>query len=87
MLELRTKLDADDMDRFDQKIDPMRIKITSIIRSLTQLCTTQVQSEEDRNIYDELYQAQTFASGDQEAPIVSWFFLLFEKTIKLCEML
>lgn len=58
VLELRSKLKWGDLDKFDSKIEPLRMQITSTIRALNELCSAEVQTEE-RNIYSELYEAQS----------------------------
>lgn len=64
ILELRRKLKSSDLDHFDTKVEPLRIKITAAIRALNELCSSEVVGEE-KNIYSEMYEAQASPSNSE----------------------
>ncbi|VDN35990.1 unnamed protein product [Gongylonema pulchrum] len=55
-MNLRSELNAADAERFDDRIEPIRLQIQAVVNALNAFILTTTEIPEPKNIYDDLYE-------------------------------
>lgn len=71
ILHLRNQLSIANQERFDDRIEPIRIQIQAVVNALNTIISTVSETQEQKNIYDDLYEKSLLP---QESKVCSVFF-------------
>uniref|UniRef100_A0A183EGM2 PHTB1_C domain-containing protein n=1 Tax=Gongylonema pulchrum TaxID=637853 RepID=A0A183EGM2_9BILA len=56
IMNLRGELNSSDAERFDDRIEPIRLQIQAVVNALNAFILTTTEIPEPKNIYDDLYE-------------------------------